>query len=409
MKSRIARVLIVVFASLACVATVLYISGRRPVADASADSLTRDGARLTRVFEGIKLDQPVFMTQAPTSASRWYVVEQKGRIVSFPNDPRTKRKSVALDITDRVASGGEMGLLGLAFHPRFADTGFIYVNYTSTKDGDRRTRISRFKRRADGISFDPASESVLLTVRQPYSNHNGGQVSFGPDGYLYIGFGDGGLAGDPGNHGQNTSTLLGGIARIDVDAKPPYGIPPDNPFAQGGGAPELFAWGLRNPWRFSFDRQTGLLYVGDVGQNAWEEIDLVEKGKNYGWNIREGTRCYDPPLHLQPLGKGDCGEKVALEPPIIEISQDNGDRSVTGGYVYRGKRSPKLRGAYIYGDFVSGRIWAYDLKSKRSRLLLDTASLISSFVEASDGEIGLLDYALGAVYHLEVDESDQRQ
>lgn len=397
MKSWTIRIL---SALLLVLTLVVYFGGQRAVPDASADSLKRGGVSLERVFSNIKLRNPVWMQQSPGS-TRWYAVEQQGRLVTFPNDPSTKNQQFALDISDRVKAGGEMGLLGLAFHPKFADNGYIYLNYTST-EGRRHTRISRFERRADGITFDPSSEKILLEIDQPYSNHNGGQVSFGPDGFLYIGVGDGGLAGDPKEHSQNKDTLLGTMLRIDVDAKTPYGIPADNPYAAGGGAPEIFAIGLRNPWRFSFDRKTGKLWAGDVGQNAYEEISIIRRGGNYGWNIMEGSHCYDPPLHLKALGSGDCGQKIKLDPPVVDYSQDEGDRSVTGGYVYRGSRQKKIRGHYVYGDYVSGRIWAYDIANKKNRLLIDTGCLISSFTEASDGEIGVVDYT-GKIYHLRVD------
>ena len=398
MRSRTVRILAVA-AAIGAVA-IAFGPWQRAIPDASADSLDRDGVKLVRVFEDIRLRSPVAAEQPPDDRKRWYVVEQRGRLITFVT-ARERNREVALDITGRVEFGGEQGLLGLAFHPQYGENGYIFVNYIST-EGERHTRVSRFKRKGAGPTFDPRSEKVLLRVPQPYSNHNGGQVSFGPDGMLYIAMGDGGLAGDPQNHGQDTTTLLGAMLRIDVDGGDPYAIPPDNPFANGGGAAEIFAWGLRNPWRFSFDRQTQKLWAGDVGQNDWEEIDVIDRGKNYGWNIREGTRCYDPPAHLAVLGSGDCGSKAKLEPPVFEYSQAQGDRSVTGGFVYRGKRWPKIRGQYVYGDFVSGRIWAYDMRRGASRLLIDTGCLISSFVEGADGEIGVLDYGSGALYHLQV-------
>ena len=401
MKRRPIRWLIALFAALALVAIALVIVEGRAVPDASADSLKGDGVKLVRVFEDVDLQQPVWMVQPPDAANRWYALEQKGRVVTFSASNPKKTRKVALDLTDRVRFGGEQGLLGLAFHPRYADNGYVYVNYISDEN-PRQTRVSRFRRASDGISFDPKSEKILLRVDQPYGNHNGGGVLFGPDGFLYIGFGDGGMAGDPHDHGQNTKTLLGAMVRIDVDGGDPYGIPKDNPFADGKkGAPEIFAWGLRNPWRFSFDRTTGKLWAGDVGQNAWEEIDVVERGHNYGWAIREGTHCYDPPAHLKVFGSGECGERDKnLTDPVLDYSQRRGDRSVTGGYVYRGKKNPALFGKYVYGDFVSGRIWAFDPATGDNTLLLDSPLAISSFVEAADGELGVLSYAEGAVYHL---------
>lgn len=401
MNSRTIRWAAAILAGLTVVAVAIMLIGRRPVPDASADSLSGGDVKLERIFEKIPLQQPVWMAQPPGS-TRWWVVEQQGRIVTFPDDPKASEKKLALDITDRVKFGGEQGLLGLAFHPKWPDTPHLFVNYTSVRGGERHTRVSRFSRKEGTI--DPKSEKILMKVEQPYGNHNGGQVSFGPDGYLYVGFGDGGLAGDPGENGQNPGTLLGSMVRVDVDGGDPYRIPDDNPFAgkEKKGAPEVFAWGLRNPWRFSFDRKTGTLWAGDVGQNAWEEVDIVERGKNYGWNIREGTHCYDPPAHLKLFGSGECGEgDQGLEPPVIEYSQKEGDRSVTGGYVYRGEVNDGLRGDYVYADFVSGRIWAYSPAKKKSRLLVDSPLSISSFFEAHDGEIGVLSYSDGAVYRLQ--------
>jgi len=400
-KTRPIRWLIALFAALAALAAVLLFLEGRAVPDASADSLSSERVRLERVFADVPLAQPVWLTQPPDDPDRWYALEQKGRIVTFTSTSSRRARTIALDLTDRVRFGGEQGLLGHAFHPRYAQNGYAYVNYVSASN-PRRTVVSRFTRASDGVGFDRGSEKILLRVEQPYSNHNGGGQLFGPDGHLYVGFGDGGLAGDPHDHGQNTRTLLGAMVRIDVDGGDPYEIPSDNPFADGrGGAPEVFAWGLRNPWRFSFDRKTGKLWAGDVGQNAWEEIDVVERGKNYGWAVREGNHCYDPPVHLKIFGSGECGEAdKGLTPPVFEFSQRRGDRSVTGGYVYRGKRNPGLGGKYVYGDFVSGRIWAFDPATGHNELLLDTPLSISSFVESADGEIGVLSYADGAVYHL---------
>ncbi len=401
MESRTIRWVGGIIAGLTLAAGAFTCFGKRPVPDASADSLKGNEVQLERVFQGISLDLPVWMTQPPGS-SDWYAVEQRGRIVTFPDDAEAKSKTVVLDISDQVKFGGEQGLLGLAFHPQWPQKPHAYVNYTSTVGGDRHTRVSRFTRLGEGPKLDPKSEKILMKVDQPYANHNGGEVLFGPDGYLYVGFGDGGLAGDPQENGQDPGTILGSMVRIDVDGGDPYGIPKDNPFADSDeGAAEVWAWGLRNPWRFSFDRKTGALWAGDVGQNAWEEVDIVEGGKNYGWNIKEGTHCYDPPMHLKILGSGDCGEGVeGLTPPVFDYSQENGDRSVTGGYVYRGGNIPKLQGKYVYGDYVSGRIWAYDPEAKENELLVDTPLSIASFWESKAGEIGVLSYADGRVYRL---------
>ncbi len=343
--------------------------------------------RYEKVFKEVDLQLPVWMEQLPDGT--WLVVEQRGKIVRFANQPKAK-KSTVLDLRDRVKYGGERGLLGLAIHPNFEKNGHIYVNYTTEKPGKLKTRISRFTSKDVGKTFSKESEKVLLSFEQPYSNHNGGQVSFGPDGYLYIGVGDGGSAGDPINAGQDKDTLLGTILRIDVDAKNKnYGIPPSNPFVKKDGRDEIYAWGLRNPWRFSWDPKTGQLWAGDVGQNAYEEIDIIQGGGNYGWRYREGKHCYKP-------SKG-CPTKGLIDPEI-EYSHDVG-QSVTGGYVYRGTIEA-LQGKYIYADFVSGRIWAYDPERKKNEELFDTSFGIASFARDQKGELYFFDYGPGSIYKL---------
>ena len=268
-----------------------------------------------------------------------------------------------LDIRDRVSNrGSEEGLLGLAIDPH--KDGQFYVYYSAANP--RRSVVSRFSSGSKGQPAerkpaDPGSELVILEVDQPYPNHNGGQIAFGPDGYLYVGLGDGGSAGDPLGNGQNTSTLLGSILRIDVSechcSGQPYAIPPDNPFADGGGRSEIWAYGLRNPWRFSFDRQTGDLWTGDVGQNQWEEIDIIERGGNYGWNILEANHCFNP--------RNNCDDAGTI-PPVWEYSLDGTPCSVIGGHVYRGNAIPWLRGTYIYGDFCSGKSTPSATKTAKS-------------------------------------------
>jgi len=228
-------------------------------------------------------------------------------------------------------------------------------------------------------------------VDQPFLNHNGGQIAFGPDGLLYVGLGDGGSGGDPLGHAQDTSTLLGSILRIDVDRGTPYAVPPDNPFAAGGGRPEIFAWGLRNPWRWSFDRETGELWCGDVGQNRWEEVDRIRRGGNYGWNVREGAHCF---------ASAECDSAGLIE-PVAEYSHDEGC-SITGGYVYRGATLPQISGAYVYGDFCSGRIWGLFSAGGGAlapRLLAESGLQISSFAEDHDGELYVVDYG-GGIHRL---------
>jgi glucose/arabinose dehydrogenase len=304
-------------------------------------------------------------------------VEQEGIISVFKNEVSVSSKKTFLDIRNKVEdSGNEEGLLGLAFHPQYKTNGYFYVNYTANNPD--RTVISRFNVSAANPDVaDPASELVLLTFDQPYSNHNGGQVAFGPDGYLYIGVGDGGSGGDPKGHGQNRKTLLGSILRIDVnkqEGRKKYTIPTDNPFAgnKSGYKEEIYAYGLRNPWRLSFDPVTKKLWTGDVGQNAYEEINIVEKGGNYGWNIMEGNHCFEPTQNCNRQG---------LKLPVWEYPRSEGV-SITGGFVYRGPSLPELKGKYIYADYGSGKIWSLDASNPNNPVnttLVDSKLSISSF------------------------------
>ncbi|HLY35323.1 MAG TPA: PQQ-dependent sugar dehydrogenase, partial [Candidatus Limnocylindria bacterium] len=295
--------------------------------------------------------------------------------------------------------GGERGLLGLAFHPGFPDPPRIFVDYTRQPDG--ATVISELQ--ATAGRADPASERILLVIPQPYANHNGGQLAFGPDGGLYIGMGDGGSGGDPHGNGQNTHALLGKILRIDVDGPhapgKAYAIPDDNPFAPdgarpGAGAPEVWAYGLRNPWRFSFDPANGDLYIGDVGQSAWEEIDRQpggsQAGQNYGWNVMEGMHCYADGCDPRPYVK-----------PIAEYGHDQGC-AVTGGYVYRGGAQPSLDGAYLFGDYCSGTVFTLQLNGGAIsvKAILSTGKQISSFGVGEDGELYLADLGGGGIYRV---------
>ncbi len=346
-------------------------------------------ARLEPAFSNLRFSQPVALLQAPGDPSQWYVVEQAGRVVVFDDDPAAREVRIFVDIRKRVDAGsGEAGLLGMAFHPDYRANGQVILSYTAGRRnliGRRNLKsvIARFS--ADGArrTLDPASERVILTVDQPFRNHNGGQVSFGPDGFLYIGFGDGGAGGDPRGNGQNTDTLLGAMLRIDVDRGDPYAIPPDNPFAAGGGRPEIYAWGLRNPWRWSFDAATGDLWAGDVGQGEIEEIDIIVKGGNYGWNMREGTAPF----------RGGARPSAGLIAPVAEYSHAFGC-SVTGGYVYRGDRIPALAGTYVFGDYCSGRFWGLTPDGSGGRTmapLFDGHINLSSFGEAHDGRLFAID------------------
>jgi glucose/arabinose dehydrogenase len=320
-------------------------------------------------------------------------VEKKGLIWSFPNQEPVSGASLFADISGRVESGPlEAGLLGLAFHPAFAVNGTVFLSYTH-RAGDRLvSRISEFGTLGGATILDPDSERIVLEVDQPFNNHNGGHLAFGPEGYLYIGFGDGGLGGDPLDHGQNTDSVLGSLLRIDVDAAIPYGIPEDNPFVIGGGRPEIHAWGFRNPWRFSFDRGTGELWVADVGQEDWEEVNKVEAGKNYGWNIKEGSHCF----------KTDPCDGPDLEDPIAEYDHKEG-RSITGGFVYRGTALSFLSGVYVFGDFVSGKIWGLSFAGEgvaERQLLVDSGLSISSFGEGHNGDLYILDFETGGIFRL---------
>jgi len=318
------------------------------------------------------LAAPLFITHAGDGSGRLFVLEQSGRIRVVAGGSLVQRPF--LDIADRVLAGGERGLLGLAFHPQFSANGRFFVNYTRRPDGV--TVISEFR-----VSTDPnvalaTTERVLLRQFQPYANHNGGMLAFGPKGYLFIGLGDGGSTGDPGNRAQNPAALLGKILRIDVNGVQPYAIPPDNPFATSGGRREIYALGFRNPWRFSFDRSTGQLYAGDVGQGSVEEIDIVSRGGNYGWHIMEGDRCYQPATGCNRQG---------LTLPIATYSHTGGRCSIAGGYVYRGSAVPALVGTYVYADYCTGEI--FGRRSGQSSRLLDTNRNIASFGENQAGEL----------------------
>ncbi len=338
------------------------------------------------------LSQPVFVGHAGDQTGRLFIVEQAGTIRIV--DQGQLVAEPFLDLSGEVDFGGEKGLLGLAFHPSYAANGRFFVNYTRLDGGDLKTVVAEYTRSAtDANRAEPGSETVLLEFDQPFGNHNAGMLAFGKDGFLYISTGDGGSGGDPQGNGQNRSTLLGNILRIDVDRGDPYSVPSDNPFVgEQGVRGEIWAYGLRNPWRFSFDSGTGRLFAGDVGQSTWEEIDLVVKGGNYGWNVMEGNHCFSPSTGCDQTG---------LEPPITELDRTNA-RSITGGYVYRGKQRTELWGSYIFGDFSTGIIWALTENQEGSWVrqeILRTPHSISSFGEDENGELYLLDYS-GTLYQL---------
>jgi glucose/arabinose dehydrogenase len=358
-----------------------------------------DRLRLELLADG--LDDPIGLTSAGDGSGRLFVNERDGRVRVIGPDGRVQPEPF-VDLADRITAGGERGLLGLAFHPDFATNRRLFVHYSRAGDGS--TVVSELAAAADLRSADPGSERVLLTVADPFGNHNGGQLAFGPDGYLYIGLGDGGGGGDPLENGQNRDVLLGKILRLDVDAQGAagrYGIPADNPFGPdganpGGGRPEIWAFGLRNPWRFSFDPDGGDLYIADVGQGEWEEIDRQPAdsagGENYGWNVMEGRHCFG----------GDC-DQTGFVKPIAEYSHELGC-SVTGGYVYRGTAQPDLQGVYVFGDFCSGIVFTLQVDEGTidPKRVLDSGMGISAFGTDEDGEIYLVDIG-GGVYHVLVD------
>ena len=354
--------------------------------------------RLVEAFAGREFERPVEVGAYPVgpdgaTASALFVAEQDGRVLVL--DAGSGASAPLLDIRERVSRrGNEEGLLSVALDPDFAATGHLWVYY-SASGGPRMTRLSRFTVEAGGPPrADPASELVILEVGQPFSNHNGGAVRFGPDGMLYLGLGDGGSAGDPRNHGQNLATLLGGVIRIDVrDASEAarYAVPADNPFVGIEGArPEIWAYGLRNPWRMTFDPVTGELWAGDVGQDAAEEIDVIERGGNHGWRVLEGTRCFEP--------REGCG-RAGMTPPVAEYGHHLGC-SVTGGVVYRGEAVPALAGHYLFADFCSGLVWALPPGGGDAVEIAVSPRPVSSFGEDAAGEVYLLTFG-GAALRIE--------
>lgn len=365
----------------------------------------------TRVFPNLTFQAPTLLLQAPGDDASWYVLQQNGLVLTFPNSNETGSASTFVDLRDRVVAVGEGGLLGMAFDPGYAANNRVYLSYTTnpTVGGAvLESRVSRFSR-VGGV-LDPGSESILLTLAQPFTNHNGGNIAFGPDNLLYAGFGDGGSGGDPENRSQNRSTLFGKIIRIDVSGGGAYTVPADNPFANAGrcqagqasgGAicPEIYAYGFRNPWRWSFDRAspTPDLWVGDVGESQWEEVDRVQAGGNYGWRIREGAHCFNPSTNCTTSADGS-----PLIDPVGEYGRTLGS-SITGGYVYRGTAIPALVGRFVFGDFGSGNIFALLPDSDGAlqvRQILSTGAAISSFGQGNDGELYYVDIAAGTLHKL---------
>lgn len=356
------------------------------------------------------LDQPIGIEHAADGSGRLFLIEQPGRvrIVRFG----AVHAQPFLDVADRLMAGGEQGLLGLAFHPDYRANGVFFIHYTEDTAGD--TVIERCVVSTDDPNLgDCSAEDIIFTLPQPRANHNGGKIAFGPDEYLYIALGDGGGSGDPEENAQDTTDLHGAILRVDVDGDDfpgdpdrDYAIPPDNPFVSLIGAPEIWAYGLRNPWRFSFDRMTGDLWIGDVGQQDWEEIDFEAAGdaggRNYGWDVLEGNHCFED----EPVGSCLTFQNGGSTLPVIEIdSSGTGNCSVTGGYRYRGVEQPQLFGTYIYGDFCSGRIWGALPDCSGGwveRELADTESRIASFGEDEEGELYLVDRSNGTLFRVVV-------
>lgn len=376
-------------------------------ASRAGEAQATDAVVLQEVAAGF--NQPVYLTHAGDGSGRLFVVEKAGRVKII--EAGSVREEPFLDITDRVSNNGEAGLLSIAFPPEYADTGYFLVYYNhrdknlvQPEAGDQGindgfdTVVARFRVTADPNLADPGSEERILLRNQPYTNHNGGLIVFGPDGALYIGLGDGGSSGDPLGAGQDLSTWLGKILRIQVGPTGTYHLPPDNPFVgQEDAQPEIWDWGLRNPWRFSFDRQSGDLWIGDVGQNQQEEIHLHPAGEpgglNFGWN------CYEGELPYRLTER--C--TASYQPPVLVYPREEG-RSVTGGYVYRGSRFPSLSGRYFFADYVQGRLWSIQRSGDSGwtpkRLELDSTEGIVSLGEDEAGELYLLGFGSGTVYQI---------
>lgn len=348
----------------------------------SADPIPENTITLQNAYPNLRFSKPLDLQSPADGTDRIFVVEQDGSIKVFPNNAQVSDPTTFLDISGNVISRDELGLLGMAFHPNYDSNGLFYLAYTPSA---ALLVVSSFQvSGSNPDTAEPSSETILLRIPQPFANHNGGQLAFGQDGYLYIATGDGGSGGDPQGNAQNLGNLLGKILRIDVNRTEngmAYGIPADNPFLNDTTArDEIYAYGLRNPWRFSFDVQTNVLWAADVGQNAIEEIDVIESGANYGWNTLEGTQCFDA---------NNC-DNTGFRAPVFEYDQSANDRSITGGYVYRGPTLAALQGRYIYGDFISGRIWALSTNLESAltnQLLVESRLPISSFGTDANEEL----------------------
>jgi glucose/arabinose dehydrogenase len=358
-------------------------------------------------FPNLKFERCVAIAHPTDGTDRLFIVEQPGRVRGFENRRDSSESTLALDISDKVlSSGNEEGLLGMAFHPKFKTNHELYLQYSFPKLGPKRERdprtrnvISRFKMDADHQKILRDSEEVILEILQPYENHNGGVLQFGPDGFLYIGLGDGGSGNDPHGNGQNLNTFLGKFLRIDVDRRDEgkaYAVPKDNPFVgKPGVLPEIWSYGWRNPWGYHFDRKTGELWSSDVGQDKWEEVDIVKKGANYGWSVREGKHDFKP-------GPGGPFEEPIVDHGHAQKNSTDGMNSLTGGCVYRGSRLRELDGLYLYGDFVTGNMWALRWDGSKvvahKQLFEFKLKQITTFGEDRDGDVYWATFTDGRLY-----------
>ncbi len=353
--------------------------------------------KLERAYQNLSFNSPLYMTQEPLTSERWYVVEKGGRIIWFDaGSEGTTQKNTYLDISSAVDSRGEGGLLSMVFHPDYAINKEVFISYTVNAAGDPNnemiSRITRLIENISGDTLDAASENLILAQNQFATNHNGGHIAFGPDNYLYIALGDGGGGGDPEENSQDTNTLLGSLLRIDVDGGTPYAIPADNPISDGGGRSEIFAHGLRNPWRWSFDLSNGDIWLGDVGQNRFEEVNLIVNGGNYGWDCYEANASFE---------SAACPPDNQLIFPVAEYGRTDGI-SITGGYVYRGNNISSLQGVYVFGDFGSGTVWGLYPQPGNTyerRVLVTSGLNIASFAQGNDGELYVVDLN-GGIYRL---------
>lgn len=346
------------------------------------------------IFPNLTFENPIDIQSPDDETNRIFIVSQKGKIFVFPNDQEVSSADIFLDISEKIIFGGEQGLIGLAFHPEFKTNGKLFVNYIV--GNPLRTIISSFKVSSNLNVADPESEEILLEFEQPFANHNGGQMAFGQDGFLYISLGDGGSGGDPGNRAQNLKLFFGKFLRIDINKSENgklYGIPDDNPFKGNteGYLEEIYAYGLRNAWRFSFDKSNNL-WAADVGQSNWEEINIIEKGGNYGWRIMEGRHCYDPIENCDTTGLGL---------PIWEYEHlDSIGNSITGGYVYEKNDSTNLIGKYIYADYLTGSIWTFDPINLQNEHIATYDGRITTFGLDSSNNLLFADYQKGSLHKL---------